>query len=195
MLMFLLDLFCKKHPSRVLFLTIGALLVLGVAAGFLAAQPAEPRVLFNGMIASDPFATFWNWLFLSAAGLTVLIAAGMKILLASRWIRGKGSASEPMEEESRLESVQLDWSDGEHAYRGNFTSLIPGELPKSAMPSCPSLSFPQHCTAPATTAHEKSNPTAVMVAPLVMPETGTVTPPKESGFPTSPWDAPPQHHT
>ena len=75
MLMFLLDLFWKKHPGRVLFLTIGTLAVLGVAAGFLAAQPAEPRVLFNGMIASDPFATFWKWLFLMAAGLTVLIAA------------------------------------------------------------------------------------------------------------------------
>jgi NADH-quinone oxidoreductase subunit N len=74
-LMFLLDLFWKKHPSRVLFLTLGALVVLGVAAGFLAAQPDEPRVLFNGMIASDPYATFWKWLFLSAAGLTVLIAS------------------------------------------------------------------------------------------------------------------------
>ncbi len=58
-----------------LFLTLGTLLVLGVAAGFLAAQPAQPRVLFNDMIANDPYATFWKWLFLSAAGLTVLIAA------------------------------------------------------------------------------------------------------------------------
>ena len=75
MLMFLLDLFWKKSPSRVLILTLAALLVLGVAAVFLSAQPAEPRVLFNGMIASDPFATFFKWLFLSAAALTVLIAA------------------------------------------------------------------------------------------------------------------------
>src|SRR5512141_1257207 len=74
MLLFLLDLFGKKHPRRVLFLTVGTLLVLGVAAGFLAVQPAEPRVLFNGMIASDPFATFWKWLFLLTAALTVLIA-------------------------------------------------------------------------------------------------------------------------
>ena len=31
--------------------------------------------MFNGMIASDRFATFWKWLFLGAGGLTVLIAA------------------------------------------------------------------------------------------------------------------------
>jgi hypothetical protein len=35
----------------------------------------------------------------------VFIAAGMSILMASRWIRGKGSAAEQMEEESRLEPV------------------------------------------------------------------------------------------
>jgi NADH-quinone oxidoreductase subunit N len=75
MLMFLLDLFWKKHARRLLFLTLGALLVLGVTAAFLAVQPVTPRVLFNGMIASDPFATFWKWLFLLTAGLTVLIAA------------------------------------------------------------------------------------------------------------------------
>jgi len=46
-----------------------------VAGIFLALQPSAPRALFNGMIASDPFATFFKWLFLAAAGLTVLIAA------------------------------------------------------------------------------------------------------------------------
>jgi NADH-quinone oxidoreductase subunit N len=75
MLMFLLDLAWKKHPRRVLFLTVGCLLVLTVAGIFLAMQPFAPRALFNGMIASDPFATFFKWLFLAAAGLTVLIAA------------------------------------------------------------------------------------------------------------------------
>jgi NADH-quinone oxidoreductase subunit N len=75
MLMFLLDLAWKQHPRRVLFLTVGALLVLGLAGVFLALQPSAPRALFNGMIASDPFATFFKWLFLAAAGLTVLIAA------------------------------------------------------------------------------------------------------------------------
>jgi len=75
MLMFLLDLAWKKHRRRVLFLTIGSLFFLGLAGVLLAMQPATPRALFNGMIASDPFATFWKWLFLGAAGLTVLIAA------------------------------------------------------------------------------------------------------------------------
>ena len=75
MLMFLLDLAWKKHPHRVLFLTVGTLLFLGLAGVLLALQPSAPRGLFNGMIASDPFATFFKWLFLAAAALTVLIAA------------------------------------------------------------------------------------------------------------------------
>jgi NADH-quinone oxidoreductase subunit N len=75
MLMFLLDLAWKKHPRRVLFLTVGTLFFLGLAAVLLSLQPVEPRGLFNGMIASDPFATFFKWLFLAAAGLTVIIAA------------------------------------------------------------------------------------------------------------------------
>jgi NADH-quinone oxidoreductase subunit N len=75
MLMFLLDLAWKQHPRRVLFLTIGSLFFLGLAGVLLAMQPSAPRLLFNGMIASDPFATFFKWLFLAAAALTVLIAA------------------------------------------------------------------------------------------------------------------------
>ena len=75
MLMFLLDLAWKKHPHRALFLTVGTLLFLGLAGVLLALQPSAPRGLFNGMIASDPFATFFKWLFLAAAALTVLIAA------------------------------------------------------------------------------------------------------------------------
>jgi NADH-quinone oxidoreductase subunit N len=59
----------------VLFLTVGTLLFLGLAGVLLALQPSAPRGLFNGMIASDPFATFFKWLFLAAAALTVLIAA------------------------------------------------------------------------------------------------------------------------
>ena len=75
MLMFLLDLAWKRHPRRVLFLTLGTLFFLGLAGVLLAMQPSTPRALFNGMIASDPFATFFKWLFLAAAALTVLIAA------------------------------------------------------------------------------------------------------------------------
>jgi NADH:ubiquinone oxidoreductase subunit 2 (subunit N) len=70
MLMLLLDLAWEKHPRRVLFLTVGTLFFLGLAAVLLALQPAEPRGLVNGMVASDPFATFFKWLLLAAAGLT-----------------------------------------------------------------------------------------------------------------------------
>jgi NADH-quinone oxidoreductase subunit N len=75
LLLFLLDLGWKKSRHRVLILTLGALACIGIAAGCLAFQPIESRAMFNGMIASDRFATFWKWLFLAAGALTVLIAA------------------------------------------------------------------------------------------------------------------------
>ncbi len=75
LLLFLLELGWKKHPRRIAILTVATLFFLGLAAVMLALQPEGSRSLFNGMIASDPFANFFKWLFLGAAGLTVLIAA------------------------------------------------------------------------------------------------------------------------
>lgn len=75
MALFLVDLAWKKHPGRAGRLAASALLVLAVTAALLAAQPVQARSLFNGMIASDGFATFFKWLFLAAAVLTVMIAA------------------------------------------------------------------------------------------------------------------------
>jgi NADH-quinone oxidoreductase subunit N len=75
MAMFILDLFWKNQPGRPARLATGALLVLGVVAAFLGSQPTAPASLFNGMIATDGFATFFKWLFLLAAALTVLISA------------------------------------------------------------------------------------------------------------------------
>ncbi len=75
MALFLVDLAWKKHPGRSGRLAASALFVLAVTAGLLAAQPAEARSLFNGMIATDGFATFFKWLFLAAGALTVMIAA------------------------------------------------------------------------------------------------------------------------
>ncbi len=75
MALFLVDLAWKHHPGRSGRLAAVALLVLAVAAGLLAAQPVEARSLFNGMIATDGFATFFKWLFLAAAAVTVMIAA------------------------------------------------------------------------------------------------------------------------
>ncbi|MBN2575073.1 MAG: NADH-quinone oxidoreductase subunit N [Deltaproteobacteria bacterium] len=76
LLLFLLDVLVRKQSRyRVAVLTVAALACVGVAAALLAFQPVESRAMFNGMIASDPFATFWKWLFLGAAALTVLIAA------------------------------------------------------------------------------------------------------------------------
>ncbi len=75
MALFLVDLAWMKHPGRAGRLAASALLVLAVTAGLLAAQPVEARALFNGMIVNDGFATFFKWLFLAAAALTVMVAA------------------------------------------------------------------------------------------------------------------------
>ncbi len=78
------DLRWKRDPARRTWLAASALAVLAITAGLLAAQPAGGRALFNGMIATDAFATFFKWLFLAAAALTVLIAAPGKDFPAAR---------------------------------------------------------------------------------------------------------------
>jgi NADH-quinone oxidoreductase subunit N len=75
LLLFLLDLGWKKSRYRVAVLTVAALACVGMACIYLAFQPTESHTMFNGMIASDRFATFFKWLFLGASGLTILIAA------------------------------------------------------------------------------------------------------------------------
>ncbi|HEY7726160.1 MAG TPA: NADH-quinone oxidoreductase subunit N, partial [Anaeromyxobacteraceae bacterium] len=75
MVLFAADLALRRNAARVRNLSALALAALAVAAGFLAAQPPDALVLFNGMIATDGFATFFKWLFLAAAALTVIIAA------------------------------------------------------------------------------------------------------------------------
>ncbi len=71
----MLDLLWKGSPRRVGRLTGAALAVIGVAGVFLALQPTTPQSLFNDLVANDAFASFFKWLFLAAAALTVLIAA------------------------------------------------------------------------------------------------------------------------
>jgi NADH-quinone oxidoreductase subunit N len=73
--LFLLDLFWRRHPARRPLLSAAALGVLALAGLLLVSQPAESLRLFNGLLASDRFATFFKWLFLAAAFLTVLIVA------------------------------------------------------------------------------------------------------------------------
>jgi NADH-quinone oxidoreductase subunit N len=73
--LFVLDLFWRKSPARVAWLTASALAVLAVTAGLLWQQPPDALRLFNGMLANDAFASFFKWLFLGAGALTVLIAA------------------------------------------------------------------------------------------------------------------------
>lgn len=73
--LFLLDLIWRRSPARRALLTAAAVATLGLAGAFLAAQPVESIAIFNGLLASDAFATFFKWLFLAAGLLTVLIVA------------------------------------------------------------------------------------------------------------------------
>jgi NADH-quinone oxidoreductase subunit N len=73
--LFALDLALRRAPARRPLLAAATIAVLGLAGAFLTAQPAASTLLFNGMIASDAFATFFKWLFLAAGLLTVLIVA------------------------------------------------------------------------------------------------------------------------
>jgi NADH-quinone oxidoreductase subunit N len=73
--LFLLDVAFRKSAARRAVMTVGALAVLAVTAGLLAGQPAGGLRLFNGMLASDSFATFFKWLFVAAGAVTVAIAA------------------------------------------------------------------------------------------------------------------------
>jgi NADH-quinone oxidoreductase subunit N len=75
LVLFVLDLFWRRSASRVAWLTVGALAVLGVTAALLARQPADAQALFNGMLANDAFANFFKWLFIGAGALTVIVAA------------------------------------------------------------------------------------------------------------------------
>jgi NADH-quinone oxidoreductase subunit N len=73
--LFLVDLVWKHSPSRVRNLTGCALLVVAITGVLLWMQPEGSHSMFNGMIASDSFATFFKWVALFAGGLTIIVAA------------------------------------------------------------------------------------------------------------------------
>lgn len=73
--LFVLDLIWRRSALRRPLLTAAAVATLGLAGAFLAQQPADSVAIFNGLLASDAFATFFKWLFLAAGVLTVLIVA------------------------------------------------------------------------------------------------------------------------
>ncbi|HYS92989.1 MAG TPA: hypothetical protein VEL48_06140, partial [Candidatus Acidoferrales bacterium] len=73
--LFVLDLVWRRSPLRRQLLAASAVAVLVLAGAFLAQQPVESMPIFNGLLASDGFATFFKWLFLAAGLLTVVIVA------------------------------------------------------------------------------------------------------------------------
>jgi len=82
--LFLLDVWWRKSANRARLMMLAALVVLGAAAIALASQPTTPQALFNDMIVNDAFATFFKWLFLAGAVLTVFIAAPSRAFPPSR---------------------------------------------------------------------------------------------------------------
>jgi len=78
------DLVTRRRPNRVPALAIATLVVLAVTAIMLWYQQPGATSLFNGMIASDGFATFFKWIFVAAAALTVVIAAQGRDLAPER---------------------------------------------------------------------------------------------------------------
>ena len=71
--MFIQDLIVRKSPRRELVLTIGALFWLTATGVALAATPDGNLSLFGGLLQHDPLRVFFDWLFLGAAALTVVI--------------------------------------------------------------------------------------------------------------------------
>jgi NADH-quinone oxidoreductase subunit N len=84
LLLFLADVVWRKSSARRTVLTVGALAVLGVTGLLLTGQPTEGSRLFNGMLTTDAFGTFFKWLFVAAGALTVAIAAPGKDFPAQR---------------------------------------------------------------------------------------------------------------
>jgi NADH-quinone oxidoreductase subunit N len=75
LVLFVLDLAWRRSRARMALLSAAALALFAVAGALLAAQPDRPVSLFQGMVASDGFATFWKWLFLGAGALAVTVVA------------------------------------------------------------------------------------------------------------------------
>ncbi len=84
MAILVLDLATRRRPGRVRFLALATLVALAATAILLSGQQPAATSLFNGMIASDGFATFFKWIFLAAAALTVVIAAQGKEIAPAR---------------------------------------------------------------------------------------------------------------
>ncbi len=71
--MFVQDLIVRRSERRVGSLIAGALVWLALTAAALAATPAGSLPLFGGLLQHDPLRVFFDWLFLAAALLTVII--------------------------------------------------------------------------------------------------------------------------
>jgi len=78
------DLFVRKSPRRVVVLTAGALFWLGLTALALWYTPGGDASLFGGLLHHDPLRIFFDWLFLGAALLTVLIVPQSAQISAAR---------------------------------------------------------------------------------------------------------------
>ena len=71
--MFVQDLIVRRSEWRVTSLVVGALFWLALTGAAVAATPDGNVALFGGLLQHDPLRIFFEWLFLGAALLTVII--------------------------------------------------------------------------------------------------------------------------
>ncbi len=71
--MFVQDLIVRRSPRRVPSLMAGAIFWIALTAVAVATTPHGDTPLFGGLIQHDPLRIFFDWLFLAAALLTVVI--------------------------------------------------------------------------------------------------------------------------
>src|SRR3954468_20405817 len=70
---FVQDLIVRRSPRRVTWLMVSSVAWIVLTGVAVAATPGGETPLFGGLIQHDPLRTFFSWLFLAAALLTVVI--------------------------------------------------------------------------------------------------------------------------
>ena len=84
LVLLLLDAVLRGHPRRTAWLTGAALAAVAAVAVLHGLRPAEDRLLFAGLVASDAFARFFDWIFLAAGAVTIVLAGHGRDLAAPR---------------------------------------------------------------------------------------------------------------
>jgi NADH-quinone oxidoreductase subunit N len=82
--MFVQDLFVRKSPRRVQWVTVGALIWWALVAYETWRTPGGTAVLFGGLLMHDPMRMFFAWVFLAATLLTIVIVPSSRQISPAR---------------------------------------------------------------------------------------------------------------